>query len=62
MLTVGAAGCGCDVPAHFYSWSWSLNGDWSRPFVGQEEILQCTVRGNNADARYSQRGPTMELE
>jgi len=40
------AGCGVDIPSHFYSWSWSLNGNWSHPFVGQEEILQCTyLRG-----------------
>ena len=35
-----AAGCGVDIPSHFYSWSWSLNGNWSHPFVGQEEILE----------------------
>ena len=35
------AGCGVDIPSHFYSWSWSLNTNWSHPFVGQEEILEC---------------------
>lgn len=35
------AGCGVDIPSHFYSWSWSLNPNWTRQFVGQQEILEC---------------------
>ncbi|KAI0193038.1 hypothetical protein EV127DRAFT_490282 [Xylaria flabelliformis] len=31
-------GCGCDVPSHFYSYSFALNPDWSRKFALQPEI------------------------
>jgi cation diffusion facilitator CzcD-associated flavoprotein CzcO len=44
-LTFVAAGCGVDVRSHFYSWSWGLNAEWSRPFVGQAEILKCEALG-----------------
>jgi hypothetical protein len=37
------AGCGVDIPSHFYTWSWALNGNCSHPFIGQEEILECTL-------------------
>lgn len=33
-------GCGCDVPSHFYSYSWELNPDWSCAFSLQPEIQQ----------------------
>ncbi|KAL2209751.1 FAD/NAD(P)-binding domain-containing protein [Sarocladium strictum] len=31
-------GCGCDVPSHFYSYSFALNPNWSRKFALQPEI------------------------
>ena len=37
------AGCGVDIPSHFYSWSWSLNPNWTHQYVGQQEILECTI-------------------
>ncbi|KAJ5364406.1 uncharacterized protein N7496_010119 [Penicillium cataractarum] len=33
-------GCGCDVPSHFYSFSFALNPYWSRKFALQPEIHQ----------------------
>ncbi len=32
-------GCACDVPSHFYSYSFAPNPDWSSIFPRQEEIL-----------------------
>ncbi|MEQ8231233.1 MAG: NAD(P)/FAD-dependent oxidoreductase [Gammaproteobacteria bacterium] len=32
-------GAECDVKSHLYSFSFELKRDWSRPFAGQEEIL-----------------------
>ena len=43
MCVLTVAGCGVDIPSHFYSWSWSLNPNWTRQFVGQQEILECTL-------------------
>ncbi|KAL7929785.1 hypothetical protein V8C35DRAFT_314787 [Trichoderma chlorosporum] len=31
-------GCGCDVPSHFFSYSFALKPDWSRRFALQSEI------------------------
>lgn len=31
-------GCGCDVPSHFYSYSFALNPDWSQVYAMQPEI------------------------
>ncbi|KAI1502626.1 cyclohexanone monooxygenase [Biscogniauxia marginata] len=31
-------GCGCDVPAHSYTFSFEPNPDWSSYYVGSEEI------------------------
>ncbi|CAM1508634.1 Fc.00g054820.m01.CDS01 [Cosmosporella sp. VM-42] len=31
-------GCGCDVPSHFYSYSFALNPNWSQKFALQPEI------------------------
>ncbi|KAF4450056.1 hypothetical protein F53441_6761 [Fusarium austroafricanum] len=31
-------GCGCDVPSHFYSYSFALNPNWSQAFAMQPEI------------------------
>lgn len=33
-------GCGCDVPAFFYSFSFEQKSDWSRKFSLQPEILE----------------------
>ncbi|KXH41055.1 hypothetical protein CNYM01_04570, partial [Colletotrichum nymphaeae SA-01] len=33
-------GCGCDVPSHFYSYSFELNPNWSRKYALQPEIHQ----------------------
>lgn len=33
-------GAECDVESHLYSFSFEPNPNWSRPFAGQEEILQ----------------------
>ncbi|GKZ25330.1 hypothetical protein AbraIFM66951_000751 [Aspergillus brasiliensis] len=33
-------GCGCDVPSHFYSYSFAPNPSWSRKFALQPEIHQ----------------------
>ncbi|OQU95626.1 hypothetical protein CLAIMM_01808 [Cladophialophora immunda] len=46
-------GCGCDVPSHFYSFSFALNPDWSRPLCEQGEILEYL---NNVIDRFSLRG------
>lgn len=31
-------GCGCDVPSHFFSYSFALNPNWSQKFALQPEI------------------------
>ncbi len=33
-------GCGCDVPANLYSYSFARNPRWTRMFPGQDEILE----------------------
>jgi len=33
-------GCGCDVPANLYSYSFARNPGWTRMFPGQDEILE----------------------
>lgn len=32
-------GCECDVPSAYYSFSWELKADWSKPYGRQPEIL-----------------------
>ncbi|KAF3017173.1 hypothetical protein E8E14_011873 [Neopestalotiopsis sp. 37M] len=32
-------GCGCDVPSHFYSFSFALNPNWSQKYAMQPELL-----------------------
>ncbi|KAI8625859.1 FAD/NAD(P)-binding domain-containing protein [Xylariaceae sp. FL1651] len=32
-------GCGCDVPSHFYSFSFALKPDWTQKYAMQPEIL-----------------------
>ncbi|MBV8860748.1 MAG: NAD(P)-binding protein, partial [Mycobacterium sp.] len=32
-------GAACDVPSHFYSYSFALNPRWSKTFADQPEIL-----------------------
>src|SRR5258708_8455940 len=31
-------GCACDIPSHFYSFSFDRNPEWSRMYAGREEI------------------------
>ncbi|KAH7389237.1 hypothetical protein BKA64DRAFT_696700 [Cadophora sp. MPI-SDFR-AT-0126] len=33
------SGCSCDIPAHGYTYSWEGNPDWSRLYIGAEEIF-----------------------
>jgi len=33
-------GCACDVPSHFYSYSFELKADWSRVYSGSHEIRE----------------------
>jgi cyclohexanone monooxygenase len=37
-------GAACDVPSHFYSYSFALNPRWSKTFAGQQEILDYLER------------------
>lgn len=37
-------GAACDVPSHFYSYSFALNPRWSKTFAQQPEILAYLVR------------------
>ncbi|ANB13681.1 hypothetical protein AWJ20_4624 [Sugiyamaella lignohabitans] len=32
-------GCSCDIPSHSYTYSWTANPNWSRLYVGSEEIF-----------------------
>lgn len=32
-------GAACDVPSHFYSFSFALNPQWSKTYANQPEIL-----------------------
>lgn len=31
--------CSCDVPSHGYTYPWEGNPNWSRAYVGSEEIF-----------------------
>ncbi|KAK3900346.1 hypothetical protein C8A05DRAFT_36022 [Staphylotrichum tortipilum] len=33
-------GCSCDIPAHSYSYPWVGNPEWSKVYVGAEEIYE----------------------
>ena len=46
-------GCACDIPSHFYSYSFAPNPDWTRAYPRQSEIL--TYFGRVADS-YGLRG------
>ncbi|TVY85171.1 putative sterigmatocystin biosynthesis monooxygenase [Lachnellula suecica] len=43
-------GCGCDLPAHAYTYSWEGNPNWSRFYAEQPEILEylrsCAAKWN----------------
>ncbi|HEV2818596.1 MAG TPA: NAD(P)/FAD-dependent oxidoreductase [Allosphingosinicella sp.] len=41
-------GCACDIPSHFYSYSFAPNPDWTRAYPQQSEIL--TYFGRVADS------------
>ena len=32
--------CGCDIPAHSYTYSWEGNPQWSRPYVEAAELYE----------------------
>lgn len=32
--------CACDIPSHFYSYSFALNPDWSSMYPGRDELHQ----------------------
>jgi len=32
--------CSCDVPAHAYTFSWEGNPNWSKAYVGSEELFE----------------------
>ncbi|KAE8167039.1 hypothetical protein BDV40DRAFT_313691 [Aspergillus tamarii] len=34
-------GCACDIPSHFYSYSFALKHDWTMMFPGRDELHQC---------------------
>ena len=37
-------GCACDIPSHFYSYSFAPNPDWTRVYPQQAEILKYMER------------------
>src|SRR5690349_24880571 len=47
-------GAACDVPSHFYSYSFALNPRWSKTFANQPEILAYleSVAGENKLAAH----------
>ena len=47
-------GAECDVQSHLYSFSFEPNPNWSRPFAGQEEILEYF---NHIADKYDIRDP-----
>lgn len=63
--TVGGAwrdntypGAECDVPSHLYSYSFSLNSNWTKAHAGQAEILDyienvANVEGLNPNIRFN---------
>jgi cation diffusion facilitator CzcD-associated flavoprotein CzcO len=46
-------GCACDIPSHFYSYSFAPNPDWTRAYPQQSEILAYFERVTD---RYRLRG------
>lgn len=52
---------GCDVPSHFYSFSFALNPNWSRPLCEQNEILQCEFNQDNVVASNLALKPSLDL-
>ncbi len=33
--------CACDIPSHFYSYSFALKPDWSSMYPGRDELHSC---------------------
>lgn len=33
--------CACDIPSHFYSYSFALKPDWSSMYPGRDELHAC---------------------
>ena len=48
-------GAACDVPSHFYEYSFALNPDWSRRYAPQAEIkayLERVVRDHGVEGSF----------
>ncbi|KAJ4365378.1 hypothetical protein N0V95_000525 [Ascochyta clinopodiicola] len=54
-------GCGCDVPSHFYSFSFALNPDWSQVYPMQPE-LHAYFRSVAESARWDEASATWSVE
>jgi cation diffusion facilitator CzcD-associated flavoprotein CzcO len=33
--------CACDIPSHFYSYSFAIKPDWSTTYLGRDELHDC---------------------
>lgn len=33
--------CACDIPSHFYSYSFAMKPDWTTTYPGRDELHQC---------------------
>ena len=53
-------GCACDVPSHFYSFSFETRGDWSRVYPPREEIH--AYLSNLADKYHLRRNTRFNSE
>jgi cation diffusion facilitator CzcD-associated flavoprotein CzcO len=36
-------GCACDIPSHFYSFSFALKPDWTTMYPGRDELHACKL-------------------
>lgn len=34
--------CACDIPSHFYSYSFALKADWTKRYPERDELHGCT--------------------
>jgi cation diffusion facilitator CzcD-associated flavoprotein CzcO len=44
--------CACDIPSHFYSYSFALKPDWSSMYPGRDELHSCKAPRLAAFASY----------
>lgn len=47
--------CACDIPSHFYSYSFALKHDWTTMYPGRDELHACEYnpdRQENLDQKY----------